>query len=159
MFLKWSEYAGKMVRLLDSLKMPHKRSLWAILGRHGAQRRPVYSSASGININDVFVPGSAGATNIQWNGSGFNSTKVSPEMGGVSYAAGAAICDNSSSLFGDHIVFNFRGLRNGHDGVAGYKGPYRSLFADSADVRQGHSDGSVLKSNGSICPELRMVAA
>lgn len=112
-----------------------------------------YSNLDGGAIADAFVAGTSGASNLQWYGNtraAATSSRVSPQYGGTPFSPGdTSQCDTSSTEFADHMVFNYLGLRNGHDSVTNFRGPFRAVtsYGDFVNALSANNSGVSLEVN------------
>jgi hypothetical protein len=123
------------------------------LGPNASGQQACYKNGN-APITDAYVAGSSGATALNWNSSVVtaSSTEVARESGGMTFTAGdASVCDTSSTEFINHMNFNHLGLRNGHDSVAGIRGPFRAVTVNG-DYVDATSDGTSVFLSLSLLP-------
>lgn len=87
-----------------------------------------YDNRSAVAIPNAFQVGTQTALN--YNGvSGTAGVDVIHEAGGQDFNLVAPVgqCADESKHFLDHIIFDETQLRNGHDSVAGFRGPFRMM--------------------------------
>jgi len=109
-----------------------QRIFLGYFGPAASGEKACYSNGTGINIPGAFVAGTSGAYPIMWNGQGNTSTanSAAPARGGVAFTEGSEdSCTDKALAFSQNLVFNYLGLRNGHDSVAGFRGPFRAMGA------------------------------
>jgi hypothetical protein len=123
------------------------------IGSNTSGKQACYKSGSEA-ITDAYVAGSSGATALNWNASAStaSSSVVARKGGGMSFLPGdASVCDTSSTEFVDHITFDHMGLRNGHDSVAGIRGPFRAVTVNG-DYVDATSNGTGVFLSFSLLP-------
>lgn len=117
------------------------------LGPQVTTEKACYNGTGGGAITDAFVAGSNGGTTLQWNGtthSASNPNEATPEFGGVAFTpSDGTPCDLKANEYIDHIVFDFFQLKNGHDSVAGIRGPFRpaTSFGDYVNATSTNGVG------------------
>lgn len=75
----------------------------------------------------------ATSTALKWDGAAPASNEAGPEAGGMGFdpTGSGNVCHNLASAYDDHMVFDTSQIRNGHDSVAGFRGPFRSVGGSS----------------------------
>jgi hypothetical protein len=125
------------------------------LGPNASGQQACYKSGSEA-ITDAYVAGSAGGTALNWNSSASiaSAAVVARKSGGTAFLSGdASVCDTSSTQFVNHMNFNHMGLRNGHDSVAGIRGPFRAVTVNN-DYVDATSNGTSVFLSLSLLPDV-----
>ncbi len=99
-----------------------------------------FENNSNITVSGAFQSGSNGAFPFLWNGSASTASSTAtkyawPEAGGAGFNAASTgnVCLNSATDFSDHLIFRHRNLNNGHDGLAGMRGPFKAMTMGTYD--------------------------
>lgn len=99
-------------------------------------QKACFTNTADVSISGAFQ-GDGSAAPFLWNGaaSSPSPTWAWPESGGRPFNSNSSgdVCLNSASDFADHIVFRHKNMNNGHDSLAGFRGPFRAISNGSYD--------------------------
>lgn len=87
--------------------------------------RSCYDSRASIPVQGLYIPTTS--TPINWEGGSPTSADAGPIAGGLGYdpTGSGSVCHDDNQDYNSTIHFDVKSLRNGHDSVAGFRGPFR----------------------------------
>lgn len=112
---------------------PQEKIIVGYFGSNVGAREACYDSTSGP-ISGLRKP-APDNSDLDWGGTSPTAAQAGREAGGVPYnpiSTPGEPCEIANDEFETHIVFRQEQLRNGHDSVAGIKGPFRD-FPDGSE--------------------------
>ncbi len=111
-------------------------------GPAAGARTACYDNRSNQTLSGLTHAGTA--TPLFWDGSPA-ADEAGPTGGGTGYdpTGSGTVCHNSSTEFGDHLVFRHANVKNGSDSIAGFRGPFKATGStNGSDYLDWSKDGA-----------------